>query len=46
MTLEEHRTTVLRSGGFDVYDVGKDVPAHTILEACQEYKPDIVACQP
>jgi len=35
-------TTVLRSGGFDVYDVGKDVPAHTILEACQEYKPDIV----
>jgi len=34
--------TVLRSGGFDVYDVGKDVPAHTILEACQEYKPDIV----
>ncbi len=34
--------TVLRSGGFDVYDVGKDVPASSILEACLEYKPDIV----
>ena len=34
--------TVLRSGGFDVYDVGKDVPASNILEACREYRPDIV----
>ncbi|HHY44052.1 MAG TPA: homocysteine methyltransferase, partial [Coprothermobacter sp.] len=33
---------VLRSGGFDVYDVGKDVPASNILEACREYRPDIV----
>lgn len=34
--------TVLRSGGFDVYDVGKDVPAPDILDACIAYKPDIV----
>jgi 5-methyltetrahydrofolate--homocysteine methyltransferase len=34
--------TVLRSGGFDVYDVGKDVPASDILQACLSYKPDIV----
>ncbi|MEJ5228821.1 MAG: homocysteine S-methyltransferase family protein [Pseudothermotoga sp.] len=34
--------TVLRSGGFEVYDVGKDISAQTILQECKNYKPDIV----
>ncbi|WP_041081870.1 homocysteine S-methyltransferase family protein [Thermotoga profunda] len=34
--------TVLRSGGFEVYDIGKDVPAEKILQKCKEYNPDIV----
>lgn len=34
--------TVLRSGGFEVYDIGKDVPAQKILQECRNYKPDIV----
>ncbi|MFN4189778.1 MAG: homocysteine S-methyltransferase family protein [Pseudothermotoga sp.] len=34
--------TVLRSGGFEVYDLGKDVPAQKILQECMAYKPDIV----
>ncbi|MGJ8454067.1 homocysteine S-methyltransferase family protein [Pseudothermotoga sp. U03pept] len=34
--------TVLRSGGFEVYDVGKDISAATILQECKKYKPDIV----
>lgn len=34
--------TVLKSGGFEVYDVGKDVPAQKILSECERLKPDIV----
>ncbi|AEH50620.1 homocysteine S-methyltransferase family protein [Pseudothermotoga thermarum] len=34
--------TVLRSGGFEVYDLGKDVPADKILESVKKIKPDIV----
>lgn len=34
--------TVLRSGGFEVIDLGKNVPAEKILEAVKNIKPDIV----
>ncbi len=34
--------TVLRSGGFEVNDLGKDVSAERILMECKKYKPDIV----
>ncbi|WP_448523517.1 homocysteine S-methyltransferase family protein [Pseudothermotoga sp.] len=34
--------TVLRSGGFEVVDLGKNVPAERVLEAVKELKPDIV----
>ncbi|ODN30318.1 homocysteine methyltransferase [Fervidobacterium thailandense] len=34
--------TVLESNGFEVVDIGKDVPAEKILEAVKNYKPDIV----
>ncbi len=34
--------TVLRSGGFEVYDLGKDVPAERIIENIKEINPDIV----
>ncbi|WP_448517533.1 homocysteine S-methyltransferase family protein [Pseudothermotoga sp.] len=34
--------TVLRSGGFEVVDLGKNVPAERVLEAVREIKPNIV----
>lgn len=34
--------TVLRSGGFEVVDLGKNVPAERILEAVKQMKPNIV----
>jgi 5-methyltetrahydrofolate--homocysteine methyltransferase len=34
--------TVLRSGGFEVIDIGKDVSPATVLEKTRELKPDIV----
>jgi len=34
--------TVLESNGFEVVDIGKDVPAEKILEAVKYHKPDIV----
>ncbi|WP_372589564.1 homocysteine S-methyltransferase family protein [Fervidobacterium pennivorans subsp. shakshaketiis] len=34
--------TVLESAGFEVIDIGKDVPATVILEKVKELKPDIV----
>ncbi len=34
--------TVLRSAGFEVIDLGKDVPAEVIFEAVRDLKPDIV----
>ncbi|MFN6992229.1 MAG: B12-binding domain-containing protein, partial [Fervidobacterium sp.] len=34
--------TVLESAGFEVVDIGKDVPANVILEKARELKPDII----
>ncbi|MCX7813031.1 MAG: homocysteine S-methyltransferase family protein [Pseudothermotoga sp.] len=34
--------TVLRSGGFEVIDIGKNVPPAQVLEAVKNFKPDIV----
>lgn len=34
--------TVLESSGFEVIDIGKDVPAQVILQKTVELKPDIV----
>lgn len=34
--------TVLRSGGYEVIDVGKDVPTEEIISAVKSHKPDIV----
>ncbi len=34
--------TVLRSGGFEVYDLGKDVPGERIVDAVKQLKPDVV----
>jgi 5-methyltetrahydrofolate--homocysteine methyltransferase len=34
--------TVLRAGGFDVIDIGKNVPAERIVKCAKEHAPDIV----
>ncbi|MCX7654100.1 MAG: homocysteine S-methyltransferase family protein [Fervidobacterium sp.] len=34
--------TILESAGFEVIDIGKDVPASTILQKAKELKPDII----
>ncbi|WP_448376720.1 homocysteine S-methyltransferase family protein [Fervidobacterium sp.] len=34
--------TILESAGFEVIDIGKDVPANVILEKSKELKPDII----
>ncbi|RKX56423.1 MAG: homocysteine methyltransferase [Thermotoga sp.] len=34
--------TVLRSGGYEVIDIGKDVPTEEIISAIKSHKPDIV----
>ncbi|MBN2724214.1 MAG: homocysteine S-methyltransferase family protein [Deltaproteobacteria bacterium] len=34
--------TVLKTGGFEVFDLGKDVSSRTILEEAREIKPDII----
>lgn len=34
--------TVLRSGGFEVLDIGKNVPPVQVLEAVKKFRPDIV----
>ncbi len=34
--------TVLESGGFEVVDIGKDVPAPEVLSAVREHRPSIV----
>lgn len=34
--------TVLKSSGFSVRDIGKNVPPRAILQACQKFKPDIL----
>ncbi|MDR1481801.1 MAG: homocysteine S-methyltransferase family protein [Synergistaceae bacterium] len=34
--------TVLRAGGFDVIDIGKNVPADKIVNCAKEHAPDIV----
>ncbi|MDR3353626.1 MAG: cobalamin-dependent protein [Synergistaceae bacterium] len=34
--------TVLRAGGFDVIDIGKNVPAEKIVKCAREHAPDIV----
>lgn len=34
--------TILESSGFEVVDIGKDVPANVILEKARELKPDII----
>ncbi len=35
--------SLLRSSGFEVYDIGKNVPASKIIEECIAHKPDILA---
>jgi len=34
--------TMLTASGFDVVDLGRDVPARTVIEKVKEYKPNIV----
>ena len=35
--------TLLRAAGFDVIDLGVDVPPERFIEAAKEHKPDIIA---
>ncbi|MHB8276281.1 MAG: cobalamin B12-binding domain-containing protein [Candidatus Humimicrobiaceae bacterium] len=35
--------TMLRAGGFEVLDIGEDVPAESIIISISEQKPDVVA---
>lgn len=34
--------TMLTASGFDVVDLGRDVPTKTVIEKVKEYKPDVV----
>lgn len=35
---------MLRAGGFEVYDIGKDVPTELFVEKAKEFGADIIAC--